>query len=108
MAYLVVHKSGNNESNYPPDKLDKLLSELDGVADVEAYVALTHESEWSLSINPFGLLVWENNFGELDDSWHMENVEKKQVLKLWRLLAEGKVDEIQNEQWIKGDPLYGI
>jgi hypothetical protein len=108
MAYMIIHVSGKNESNYPLDDLSIILSELEGSSDEEAYVALTHESEWCLSVNPFGLLMWENNFSELEDSWHMENITEEKVLKLWRLLAKGEIEKIQRKPWIKGDPIYGI
>ena len=45
MAYMVVHLAGNNEIEFPLDKLPILYSDLDGIQDREAYVALTHESE---------------------------------------------------------------
>lgn len=72
MAYMVIHLSGNNEESYPLERLGELLAELDGNEDEEAYVALTHESEWCLSANPFGLLMWENNFSDITELVHGE------------------------------------
>ncbi len=108
MAYMVVHLAGNNEIEFPLDKLPILHSELNGIQDREAYVAVTHESEWCLSINPFGLLIWENNRSDLEGSWYQEEVSKDLVLDLWKLLSEGNIKEIQNQSWLKGDPIYGI
>lgn len=107
MPYKVIHINKESEIGFPVEKFSELYSELKGNTDKEAYVALTHDSDWCLSVNPFGLLMWENNFGPIEDSWYMENVGEKTVIKLWLLLAVGKIDEIKNQPWLKGDPLYG-
>ena len=45
---------------------------------------------------------------ELEESWYQEEVSKDLVLDLWKLLSEGNIKEIQNQSWLKGDPIYGI
>ncbi len=105
---MVIHIDQSHSVDYPIDKFPKLLSELDGEIDIEKYVALTHESEWCLSVAPNNLLILNNNFDELDDSWYMENVANENIIKLWCLLAIGNVDKIKAEQWIYGDPIFGI
>lgn len=108
MAYMVIHLSGNNEESYPLERLGELLAELDGNEDEEAYVALTHESEWCLSANPFGLLMWENNFSDITESWYMENVSKEFIISLWSQLAIGEIEEVKQNAWMPGDPIYGV
>lgn len=103
---MVVHQSGETEIDYPLENLTTLLNELNGIEDEMAQVALTHQSDWCLSINPQGLLMWENNILPLEYCWYMEGVSQEKVVALWHLLAQGEIDKIKQENWIEGDPLF--
>ncbi len=108
MPYMVIHIDGTHEVNFPAERFSELISEVDCAQDEELYVALTHDSEWSLSVNKNGLLIWENNFGKLEESWYLQQTEKKQIIDLWKSLADGKIEEIKKKPWLKGDPLDRI
>ncbi|MCJ8312064.1 MAG: hypothetical protein HRU38_03870 [Saccharospirillaceae bacterium] len=107
MKYMIIHMNGKHKVNYPLDQLAKVLSELDKAEDIESCVALTHDSEWCLSMHPEGYMLWENNLGELDECWFMEDVSAEKAIELWTLLAKGEIDVLKEEPWVAGDPIYG-
>jgi len=78
----------------------QILAELDINDDEHPDVSLTHESEWSLAAYSSGLLVYENI--EAGDPRHMKNVSRDQVLRLWCMLSEGQLAEIEAERWLPG------
>jgi len=47
-------------------------------------------------------LIWENLGAESHGARHMRNIPKEKVLELWWKLAQGKVDEINEEPWAPG------
>ena len=83
------------------DRMREVLTELDsGDDDEHPDVSLTHESEWTLSAFPDGLVIWEN--AEEDVARHMHHVSRSKVLELWTMLSEGNIDAIESEPWIQG------
>lgn len=108
MNYLVVHADGRHEEGYPLNQLHLLPQQVNGVADPEQCVALTNDTEWCLSYHATGDLLWENNLGDLMDTWYLSNVSEDKLVQLWSLLAEGEIEKIKLENWIKGDPIYGV
>lgn len=108
MSYMVIHKNESHSENYPLQDLANVLSELEGETDIEQYVALAHESDWCLSVSPNNIVVWENNLGDLTDTWYMRNVPQAKIISLWTLLAQGDIEEIKKENWVVGDPIFGI
>lgn len=108
MNFLVVHADGRHDEAYPLDKLHLLPKQVKGLADAEQCVALTNETEWCLSYHATGDLLWENNLGDLMDTWYMSNVSEEKLLQLWMLLIESEIEKIKQEDWIKGDPIYGV
>ena len=84
------------------DVIDAVIAELDGPMDDEhPDVSLTHQSEWCLSAFSDGLLVWEN----VEDSGpprHMTAVPRSEVRRLWAVLAQGNLDEIERQAWAPG------
>ncbi|KAF0094671.1 MAG: hypothetical protein E1N59_1675 [Puniceicoccaceae bacterium 5H] len=65
------------------------------------YVSLTHESGWTLSYYESGVLLLENLSGdeELEAPRYLRDVEQKQVLEYWKLLAAGKMKDIRALKW---------
>jgi len=64
-------------------------------------VSLTHESGWSISAFPSGLIVFENvETGE--GPWHMRSVPAARTLELWDALAVGKHVELVSLPWVDG------
>jgi hypothetical protein len=101
MTYHVNTRWSGSESMPSVDRMREALAELDGDDDDEhPSVSLSHESEWTLSAFPDGLVIWENV--EEDVARHMLHVSREQVLTLWIKLAEGQIDEIESEPWLPG------
>ena len=83
------------------DRMREVLAELDsGEDDEHPSVSLTHDSEWSMSAFPDGLVIWEN--AEEDVARHMLHVSRSKVLDLWTLLSDGQIETIEKEPWIQG------
>lgn len=101
MSYWVNHLTGESETDYDLSKLSDLLDELNGADNEHTDVSLTHESEWALSAFKSGLIIWENVAGEGEPK-HMKKIGKDKVISLWTLLADGKVSEIEEENWLSG------
>lgn len=108
MSYMVIHKDKTHSENYPINQLANVLAELEGENDIEKYVALTHKSDWCLSVSPNKILVWENNLSDLSETWYMKDVPHSKILQLWTLLASGNIEEIKHEEWLLGDPIFGL
>jgi len=101
---MVVHKNGSNEYNPPLGSLPLLFDELEGENDPYCYVSVVHESDWNLSFYANGVLLFSNTYEV--ETFYMLNVAKEKVLALWRDLAVGKMEVIQQEPWSEGDPIY--
>jgi hypothetical protein len=64
-------------------------------------VSLTHESGWSLSAFPNGLIVFENvETGE--GPWHLPDVSAERVVDYWAALAEGRHADLKALSWRVG------
>jgi hypothetical protein len=104
MNYQVNTRWGGSEPMPSVDRMREVLAELDGDDDDEhPSVSLSHESEWTLSAFPDGLVIWENV--EKDVARHMLHLSRQKVLELWTKLAEGQIEAIESEPWIQG---YGV
>jgi hypothetical protein len=100
LAFHITHNHGTSESDPLLESLDTLYDELDQSDTEHPDVSLTHESGWCLAAFQSGLLIWENV--EDGDPQHMRRVDREQTLRLWRLLANGNIDEIDQENWQDG------
>lgn len=100
MSYLVNTRWGDSESLPSVDRMREVLAELDVDDDEHPSVSLAHDSEWTLSAFPDGLVIWEN--AELDVAQHMLHVSRSKVLELWTKLAEGQIEAVKQEPWLAG------
>ena len=102
MSFHVTHREGRQEANVPISIFEELFLEAeDNTEDNEhTSVSVTHESEWDLGYYGGGYLIFEN----LEDGHerHMRAVSKSEVLRLWVLLSEGKISEVENADWLPG------
>lgn len=101
MSYYARNRLG--EMFKEPDEavLDAVLAEDEPVDEEHPEVALTHETEWTLSAFPWGLLVWENVERD-DEPRHLIGVDRLLVRKLWSALAEGDLATIEAQPWRRG------
>jgi hypothetical protein len=60
MSFTITHRDGRMESDPPGDWLAPLLAELRTPDDEHPDIAVGHETGWSLSAFPNGLVLWEN------------------------------------------------
>ena len=102
MSYHITHLWGDMDDEPPLDSLSALYDELEHDDGEHTSVSLTHDSEWDLNAYGDGSLVWENLEAKVREPRHMEGVPKEKVLELWRKLAQGKIDEINQEPWLPG------
>jgi len=101
MSYIITHLMGDTKRDPPLNALELLFEELESADDEHTDVSVSHESEWTLSAFKSGHLVWEN-VAEGDQPRHMRPISREKVLELWRLLAEGRISEIEKEPWQPG------
>lgn len=101
MSYWATHLMGESEVGIELDVLPALYDELAKADSEHTDVSITHESEWCLSAFNSGLLVWENVAGE-GGPMHLKNAAKEKVISLWYALAQGRIEEVNREQWAEG------
>ncbi len=100
MAFHITHTNGAMESSPPLTVLPRLLDEL-ATADAEhSDVALTHESEWCISVSRSGYVVLEHL--EEGERRHMRDLPREKILDLLSRLARGELATIQTESWSPG------
>jgi hypothetical protein len=65
-------------------------------------VGLTHESGWSLSAFPSGLVTWENVEDDSVAPRHRSEVPLTELRELWLDLAAGNIERVDGESWLPG------
>lgn len=104
MAFNLTHRYGSMDPGGSYSDFLALLCELeDRPEDTEhCSVAVTHESEWSLSVSRGGYIIFENLEAEAGGERHMDEVPVSKILELFRHLAEGNLAAIEQEPWLPG------
>ena len=102
MSYSITHRYGNMDSDPPLSVLPALLAELSERPDDTEHgrVALTHETEWCISVSRGGHVIFEN----LEDGGerHLTGVSDAQILLMWEDLAAGRIAKLQENPWVPG------
>ncbi|MCP4309158.1 MAG: hypothetical protein GY926_11475 [bacterium] len=103
MAFHVRTRQGEFISNPNDDTIDRVLAELDDPLDPEhPDVSLGHESGWTLSVFPSGLLLWENV--ESDDGPRQRaRIDRREIRRLWLALAKGDLASVEGFGWNPGN-----
>lgn len=102
MTYWVTSRYGDTFEEPDASVMDTVLAELDGPPDIEhPDVALSHESEWTLSVFENGLVVWEN-VAEDDEPRHRHGLSRAEIRRLWQELAAGNLERVNAEEWYPG------
>jgi hypothetical protein len=102
MSYHVTHCTGEMVANFPTDRFGELLDELSGADSEHPDISVSHESEWSLSVYKSGFVVLENL--EEGEPVHMGPLDRTESVALMVAIADGKLDDVQAEQWQPGYP----
>lgn len=102
MTYYAEDRFKNKIFNPTLPQMEQLVASLgwDGDQD-HPEVALYHLSGWCIAVYPSGVAILKLR-GSNNDPWHMRCTSQEQVLKLWMLLAEGKLDELGAAGWLPG------
>ena len=102
MAFHLVHRYGSMTPGGLFSNFAALLRELkDRPEDTEhGSVAVTHESEWSVSVSRGGYVIFENL--ETGGERHMNAVPARKIFELWRCVAKGDIAALEKEPWVPG------
>lgn len=102
MAYTITHASGAQEPGSTTSRFDDLLDELNVAHDEHPDVAVTHESEWCVSVYRSGDVVLENLAD--GDPVHATGLSRDEICERLRLVATGDIDALRNLNWSPGYP----
>jgi hypothetical protein len=102
MSFIITHRYGAQDRSTAVSVFPSLLRELDDRKEDTEHgsVAVTHESEWCMSVSRGGYVTFEH----LEDGGerHMRDLSEAKVFELWSLLAVGDIATIQKEPWRPG------
>jgi hypothetical protein len=102
VSFHLTNRQGASQENPSIEIIERVLGDLDGVDDAEhPDVSLSHESGWTLSAFPSGLVVWENVECETEPR-HRRGVSRPEVRRLWLLLAGGDIASVDAYTWDQG------
>jgi hypothetical protein len=101
MAVYLTKRWGETLDNPDASDLTAALEEL-RLADLEHPDCwLADESGWTVSAFDSGLVILVNPETN-EGPWHMRGISKPEIVRLWNLLASGKLDEIKQLPWKSG------
>ena len=100
MAFTITHTHGAMDRNPALTVLPGLLAELETADAEHGDVALTHESEWCISVSRSGHVTFEHL--ESGSPRHMRDLSRERILDLWARLARGDIASIESEPWLPG------
>lgn len=90
------------ERNYPTTRFADLLAELSDADEEHPDVAVTHDSQWSLSVYRNGFVVLEND--EEGEPRHLGPIDEDATISLMQLLAIGELATVLAHPWRPGYP----
>jgi len=99
---------GYREEHDPSEsRLSDVLEHMEDHEGAEGFgVSLTcSQTEWSVYTEKTGLARWLNLSYTSHGNGaprHMRQVSREKVLALWKLLAAGKIEDIEREPWQPG------
>ncbi|WP_433107610.1 hypothetical protein [Streptomyces sp. CA-250714] len=104
MTYFLTTVMGDSINEPDEAAMRHALDSLDTYADEEhPDVALSNESGWTLSAFRDGLLQWElivdAGDGDAPVPGVLRDVPRQEVLRLFTLLAAGRIDQIESLPW---------
>lgn len=102
-SYVVESRFGGVEAEPSPSRLQQILGALDDPDADHHDPQLIHESGWCLSVTAVGAVVWQNEEQQFAPR-HLLAVPPTEMLRLWCLLREGRIEQLQSEPWQFGLP----
>lgn len=103
VSATLIHSSGAMTEFIDAGGITRLVAELDASYDPEhSGVAVVHETGWSLSAFPAGLVVWDSVEGD-DDPRHRVSVARAELVDMLTVLAHGDLTTIEAGPWLPGN-----
>ena len=103
MSYVVESRWADSEEDPSPARLKQIIASLDDEHPEHENPSLTHDTGWTLTAEPNGLLFWANE--TLSEApRYLRNVSRAEVLRLWNALAAGELETVHAELWVSGPP----
>jgi hypothetical protein len=105
MAFSIANGMGDSIDEPSPAQMRTFLFDVD-TSDVEHSAAWLstddHTLEWSGAYG--GLLVFSPATAESSGaSRHLVDVPPERTLELWRMLSEGRLEELEDQPWLAGN-----
>jgi hypothetical protein len=101
MGYGVRHADGSSDENVPVSSFGYLYDELDRADGEHGDVAvIDDDTGWCITAYPRHLVIFQCLAN--GTSFHMRDVDRSQVMKMWALLAQGAIEDIQKLPWKDG------
>lgn len=102
MPFNTTDAYGISEINPSTPRLKEIIKSVQQ-ADEADYpdVSLIHDSGWTLTYSASKVLLWENLDRPGKRQRFLRDMEPDRVLELWCKLAEGKIEEIEKQGWIR-------
>ena len=105
MAFSIANGMGDSIDEPSPAQMRKLLFDVDTTDEEHGAAWLStddHVLEWSGAHG--GLLVFSPATAESSGaSRHLVDVPRERTLELWRMLAEGRLQELERQPWLPGN-----
>jgi hypothetical protein len=98
--YFIANGLGDSLDSPSETQMRRFLDAVDFSDEEHGAAWLTDEFENSLELNGEGRLVFSLGAGRL--TRHMMGVSNETAVKLWVKLAEGRIEELEGEQWSTG------
>jgi len=103
--YHTTDADGVSLLNPDTESLRTILAGLEEPAIEDAEhpdVSLVHDpSGWSISVFPSGIVTLENLEDDDGAPLYMNNVSRKEALKLWLELSRGEIARVQERDWLR-------
>ncbi|MBQ1023387.1 hypothetical protein [Micromonospora sp. C95] len=100
----IQHRWGTSEEVSSVDQLPGLLEELEA-DDPEHPDVWISDNEAGYSVSAFtgsrGLVIWEDH-DEVRGPLHMEGYSRAGMLDLFRMVLQGRADEVSSLHWLRG------
>jgi hypothetical protein len=102
VTFFVRHRYGKAERDFPIERFPELLDELRDDDAEHPDVCVHHESEWSVSVFPGGVLILENV--ERDDPPHRSPLlSRDEILEVMSDVARGDIiTALRRHAWSRG------
>ena len=103
MTFIVMHRMGDDERDPDVASLPDLIAELDLDDPEHPDVSIRTADGWALSAMQSGDVYWGNVEDESHDAGerYMRRLPRERILHLFRAVARGELDEVEQQPWLR-------